>query len=177
MPTDPTGVGMARENLGQSVARQMIPARQSAIDNVRGLYDAVDPAGEVRLQLPLDEMQSAQDKFLGPGTFGQGKGTAQALDTARAIGSVETPSLITNMRPLASNEVSLGPAVRRYGISPTELQGSGQTGYAGEVRALRQSPFGFGLVNRNGKPLEQVAERMHEDGYLDQPDVGELLQS
>jgi hypothetical protein len=173
--TAPNGLAMAREDLGQMVTRRVTPQREAAKARVNALYEAVDPSGEVRLNLPVDEFAAARDKYLGPGTFGQGKGTAQAIDTANAIGTVKTPALITNMRQAASDEIPLGVAVRRLGIHPDELKGSGTTGYAGEVRSLRESTFGRGLVNKNGKSLERVAERMHEDGYLERADVSELL--
>jgi hypothetical protein len=44
------------------------------------------------------------------------------------------------------------------------------------VRYLKESKFGRGLVNKNGRSLDHLAERMHADGYLDSPDPHELLQ-
>jgi hypothetical protein len=171
--TDPTGLAMARESLGQSITRQVMPERDAAMQRVRELYDSVDPAGEIRLQLPLDEFAAARDKFLGPGTFGQGKATAQALKTAQDIGTETTDAVVTKMGQPAAIEATLGRAVRRVGIDPAEL--GNQSGYAGEVRYLKQSGFGKNLVNKNGQSLEQVAERMHADGYLDAPDAHELI--
>lgn len=172
-PTQATGPAMARENLGQSVARAVIPARAAEKARVSALYDAVDPAGEVKLQLPIDDLTAARDKFLGPGTFGQGSGAENALRAANEVGTEQTPAVVSTMRPAGVDERTLGQEVRRLGIHPDELKNA--TGYAGEVRHLRESSFGRGMVNKNGRSLEDMAARMHEDGYLDQPDVGELV--
>ncbi len=101
---DPTGPAMARENLGLAVSRATVPAREAEISRVRALYDGVDPEGAVRLQLPIDDLQGARDKFLGDGTFGQGKGAEEALAAAKQVGTETTPAVITKNRRLAETQ-------------------------------------------------------------------------
>lgn len=178
--TDPRGLASARDDLGQTVARTMIPARNAEKTRVRELYDAVDPEGAVRLQLPLDDFTAARDRYLGAGTFGQGKGAADALKTAREIGLSETPTQITKAQPLkpgpaTGDDMTLGAAVRQVGIHPDELRGG--AGYSGEVKYMKESKFGKNLVTKNGKSLDHLAERMFERGYLEEPDVGRLIEA
>lgn len=178
-PTNPLGVASAREDLGQTVSKQMNAARTAERARVSGMYENVDPDGLVRLQLPIDELTAARDKYLGAGTFGQGSGAASALKTARDVGLTETPTVVTKAQPLkpgaaSGDDMTLGAAVRQLGIHPNELQGG--AGYGGEVRHMKESKFGKNLVNKNGKSLDRLAEQMYERGYLDEPDVGRLIE-
>lgn len=89
------------------------PAERAATANVNRLFDAV-PADEAVMQLPLQRMQDAQTRFLGPGTFGKGGATAeQAMQTATNIG-MDQASLTPHAVPfdqIQSLRSSIGEAI------------------------------------------------------------------
>lgn len=78
-------VQQAAEDFGTQVERFARPAEEAARARVSGLYDAVDPFDESRLQLPIERMQSAKEKFMGRGTFGSGRAVDEAISTAKTI--------------------------------------------------------------------------------------------
>lgn len=85
-PVAPT-VNDAANRAGNAISGFAIPAQRQATQNVRSLFQAI-PDAEATMQLPLQEMQNAQTRFVGPGTFGKGNGLVeQAMRTATHIGT------------------------------------------------------------------------------------------
>jgi hypothetical protein len=85
-PVAEGGVQQAADDAGSAISRYAIPAERNAGQRVNELFDAV-PSNEAMMHLPLQQMQNAQTRFLGPGTFGKGAGTAeQAMQAATHIG-------------------------------------------------------------------------------------------
>ena len=128
----------------------------------------------VALELPLDAMSDAM-RPLGPGTVGAGKDAQALLRAAMDIGSDQADDVAAGVNRVGAQDTdkTLGQAVRALGISPEEMKSGGM---AGEIRWLRESlKGGRGLVNKNGRRLEDLAARMYEDGYLETPDATELL--
>jgi hypothetical protein len=89
----------AAEDAGNAISTFAIPARQAEAQRVSEMFDAVDTAGEARFQLPIDRMEQAQARYLGPGTFGSGKDVRAAIKTAQELSqesaSAEQPRLVT----------------------------------------------------------------------------------
>lgn len=163
-PVDLT-VQDAAARAGGAVQKFGVQARADATDVVRKAFDAVDPFGEARLMLPLQEMRAAQAKFLGPGTFGTGQRAAQAIQAAEDAGTVLLPA-VKPSKQIASE--GLAKAVRRAG---------GIKGKSGELRDLGIKQSGTtGLVNnRSGRDLDILAEEMAQRGYIGSADPDELL--
>jgi hypothetical protein len=90
----------AAEDAGNAISRAAIPARQAETQRVSNLFDAVDPQGEARFQLPIDRMEQAQARYLGPGTFGSGRDARAAIKTAQELtqegaAAADQPRLVT----------------------------------------------------------------------------------
>lgn len=80
-----TTVQDSANRAGSAIQSFAVPAERAAGQNVNQLFDAI-PSGTA-MQLPLQQMQTAQTRFLGPGTFGKGGAAAeQAMGTATNIG-------------------------------------------------------------------------------------------
>lgn len=146
------------------------PAREQATTNVRAAFDAVDPFNETALHLPVDKMQGAVDKYLGPGTFGTGSRARDAVRVAQEVGTEALPAVKATK---AGPDETLLAAVRKAGINPNSISSKQ---FAGEVRDLRQSAGMGGITNsKSGKPLERVAESMYEQGFIPDGDPATLL--
>jgi basic membrane lipoprotein Med (substrate-binding protein (PBP1-ABC) superfamily) len=79
-------VQQAAEDAGTAISGFAIPAEAAARRNVSSLFDAIPPE-QATMHLPIEQMQAAQSRYLGPGTFGKGAATAeQAIASATDIG-------------------------------------------------------------------------------------------
>lgn len=146
-----------------------VPGMEKAAGKrVSAAFDGIDPFGEVKIQLPIDEMRAARDKFLGPGTFGTGNKTAEALREAEQIGLENvTVGAPKNARSLPQ---TLAQAVRKAG----GLRADG----TGELASLTNKGSGSsGLVNRNGMPSDLMAEEMAARGFIKNADPDALVQA
>jgi hypothetical protein len=163
-------VNDAANRAGHAIQDFAIPERQLASKNVRDAFDAVDPFDESALNLPINEMKTAKDRFLGPGTFGTGSRAQQAIDTAEQVGT-ET---IDAIKPASAKGVQdLVQAVRAAGgINTTSKSGRE---LAGEIRNLRESGLNNLVRPGKGQSIERMAEQMHEAGYLPDDDPATLL--
>jgi hypothetical protein len=159
----------AAERAGAAIQNFALPAERDAAKNVSREFEAVDPFDETRLNLPIEDMQKAADKYLGPGTFGTGSGARQAIDTATQVGTQLLPAI----KPLpqsAGQMQSLEQAVRGLGgIQPGEF-------LSGEIDALRpKQSRTTGLYSRNGLNVEDMAQRMHDRGFIPDADPATLV--
>lgn len=84
-------VQQAAENFGNGLTAAVRPAEAEASKAVRAAFDAVDPFNETRFKIPMAEMRGAQQKYLGPGTFGTGSKAQQAINEAARIGEEAIP--------------------------------------------------------------------------------------
>lgn len=81
------------QEVGNSITEFAIPAERQAARRVSELFDSVPP-DEAMMHLPLQAMDDARARFLGPGTFGKGAGLVDtAIDEANNIGMRRVPSL------------------------------------------------------------------------------------
>jgi hypothetical protein len=81
----------AAARAGNAIQAYALPAEAAARRNVGALFDAV-PADQAVMNVPVDAMTAARDKFLGPGTFGKGGGAVdQAIQSAQNIGTIRVP--------------------------------------------------------------------------------------
>jgi hypothetical protein len=124
------------------------------------------------LYLPIKEMQAQQGKYLGEGTFGTGGKAAEAIATAKRIGTIEIPAVAPLARETANNSQTLEQAVRSAGGIR-----AGSRGGSGELRDLgiRQSGT-TGLVNnKTGQSADLLAEQMYQRGYIPDADPSTLM--
>lgn len=134
-PTAVGGVAQARQDLGATVADQMIPEYSRLKGQVSDMYNRVDPNDLTRLSLPLNDMQAAVNKYLGNGTFDQGSSAVNALREATRIGTQEgAPVTSTVLQPVEG---------RSYKWAPQEVTSPGPTEAAPvswrDVQSLRSS--------------------------------------
>lgn len=161
----------AANRAGGAIGDYAKQAYGAASKRVNAAFDAVDPFNESAILLPLDEMAAAKAKFLGAGTFGDGSKSAQALATARQVGTQELPAVkITPAKTIKTQ--SLEQAIRSQGgIHSDDI-------LAGEVRGLTNKQSGTtGLVTKYGKSSEDLAQTMFERGFIPDNDPATLLSS
>lgn len=158
----------AANRAGGAIQSYATQARAGAGRDVSRAFDAVDPFNESALHLPIDEMQAAANKYLGAGTFGESSKAAQALATARQVGTEELPAIAATTQKAAGKTQSLEQAVRSAG---------GIRGGAGELRDLGIKQSGTtGLVNnKSGKAADLLAEEMHSRGFIPDNDPATLF--
>lgn len=160
----------AAQRAGTAIQNFAVPMREQATKNVRGAFEAVDPFGETALNLPISEMERAAGQFLGEGTFGTGGRAAQAIETAKRVGTETLPAV----KPLTQKELgktqNLEQAVRSLG-------GIRDTGYlSNELKELGRKQSGTtGLIGKQGKDVEKMAELMFERGFIPDNDPALLL--
>lgn len=82
---DVNGFASARADMGNAIARAVIPEEAAASRVISGKYGAVDPAGTEAIGLPIKQMQAAVDKYMGRGTFGSSNEATNALATAKGL--------------------------------------------------------------------------------------------
>ena len=163
-------VNDARANLGNAVVTAAKAGEAAGSRKVRNLFDAI-PQDEVQMHLPIDQMQAAKNKYLGRGSFGSGIAPAdQALNTARAIGTTTLDAL--KAAPVEKSQ-SLYDAVLSYGrinkSSPSAKM------LLGELKDLQASKQGAAVMANNGKSVDQVAQAMHERGFIPDEDPATLI--
>lgn len=160
----------AAQRAGGAIQGYAVPARANATENVRNAFEAVDPFGETALHLPIAEMERAQGKFLGAGTFGTGGRAADAINTAKQVGTETLPAVKALTQKEIGKTQNLEQAVRAAG-------GIRDTGYLSkELQELGRKQSGTtGLIGKQGKDVERMAEIMHERGFLPDNDPATLL--
>jgi hypothetical protein len=168
-PTDPRGFASARADLGAELERAMLPLREAQNARVSGLFESVDPDGLVRMRLPLDDMQGAADKFLGPGTVGQGGKAGQVLQEARRIGLESADGIAPTVA--GPGPRTLAQEVRRAG----GLSMGQNSGVLSEVKALGKDVKNLTRRGSAGLSPAKMAEKLHEKGILPDEDVNTLL--
>lgn len=158
------------QEVGNNIADYAIPAHQQAKKGVTAAFNSVDPFNESRVLLPIDQMRAAKDKFIGPGTFGSGGSAQQAINEAERIGTEALPGIRQAAQGRQPQDIA--QAVRALGgINPDSAGGMNK-----EIAELTRKQTGTtGLVSRNGRTIDQVAEHLHERGFLESPDPAELL--
>lgn len=157
----------AAARAGSAIQSYAVPARAAAGKRVSSAFDAVDPFGESAVHLPIDEMQAAAAKYLGPGTFGAGGKADSALQAARQAGMQELPAIKATAQSMAGQGQTLEQAVRSAG---------GLRGNSGELRDLgiRQSGTTGLINNKSGKSADLLAEEMQRRGFLPDADPATL---
>lgn len=161
-------VNEAADNAGNLIGNFAKSARANKTDEVRQLFEAVDPFNDTAIKLPIDAMKAQKAKFMGPGTFGKGTAANSALSTAEDIGTTVLPAIKPISKASAKTQ-SLEQAVRAAG----GLRGSG-----GELADLGIKQSGTtGLINnKTGKPADLLAEEMHARGFLPDNDPATLFE-
>lgn len=165
-PTAPAGAAMARADTGAAIGNYAQGARGAAKAATRAAYQEV-PQDEAALYLP--DLAAIRDKYFGRGVFTGRDAADSAVRTAQEIGTYTPPvgRIVT-----ADTAPTLAQAVRRAG----GLSISNNSGLSGEVAGLRGDLKN--LVMRNGgKSLADMAEAMHEAGYIADDGTETLLKA
>lgn len=125
----------AGNRAGSAIAGYALPAEAAARQNVSSLFNAV-PDAEAQIQLPLQQMQAAQTRFVGPGTFGKGNGTVeQAMQAATHIGMDPLNPLTPRSVPFSQLQAlrsSIGEAI-------TGAQANGQNQAAAALTTMKNA--------------------------------------
>jgi len=163
-PIAPNGAAQMRQDTGEAIGRFAQTARKSAKAETRAAYEAV-PQDEAALYLP--DLASVRDKYFGPGSFSGRGAVDSAANTADQIGRVGIAG-----EPAAPGlrSLSLSQAVRRAG----GLSIAGSSGRRGELEALKGDLKNLVRTN-GGDRLDQMAQRMHEAGYIADDGVDTLI--
>jgi hypothetical protein len=117
-PIDNT-VQDAASRAGSAIQGYAVSAEAAARKGVSDLFDAI-PSDQAVMNIPLDAMTAARDKFLGPGTFGKGGAAVdQAIQTAQRIGTTPAASDASQLLPqpvpfeqLQNLRSSIGEAIK-----------------------------------------------------------------
>lgn len=159
----------AAQRAGSAIEDYAKSAYKSAGKKVTDAFNAVDPFNESAVLLPIDDMVSARSKYLGPGTFGDGTKSAQAIATAQDVGTMALPP-VKAVPQSAGRVQTLEQAVRSQGgIRPGEYLGR-------EITELgRKQSKTTGLVAKTGRDVEAMADVMFERGFIPDNDPATLL--
>ena len=159
----------AAQRAGSAIEDYAKSAYKSAGKKVTDAFNAVDPFNESAVLLPIDDMVSARSKYLGPGTFGDGTKSAQAIATAQDVGTMALPP-VKAVPQSAGRVQTLEQAVRSQGgIRPGEYLGR-------EITELgRKQSKTTGLVSKSGRDVEAMADVMYDRGFIPDNDPATLL--
>lgn len=159
----------AAQRAGSAIEDYAKSAYKSAGKKVTDAFNAVDPFNESAVLLPIDDMVSARSKYLGPGTFGDGTKSAQAIATAQEVGTQALPA-VKAIPQSAGRVQTLEQAVRSQGgIRPGDYLGR-------EIAELgRKQSKTTGLVAKTGRDVEAMADVMFERGFIPDNDPATLL--
>lgn len=159
----------AAQRAGSAIEDYAKSAYKSAGKKVTDAFNAVDPFNESAVLLPIDDMVSARSKYLGPGTFGDGTKSAQAIATAQDVGTMALPP-VKAVPQSAGRVQTLEQAVRSQGgIRPGEYLGR-------EITELgRKQSKTTGLVSKAGRDVEAMADVMYDRGFIPDNDPATLL--
>lgn len=168
-------VQQSAENFGNALGPEVRAADEAARARTAAAFDAVDPFDETRFILPIPQMEAAQQRFMGRGTFNGGANATRAIDTARDIGE-ETLEAVTP---------SAAPGVRRQGqdivqaiksLGGIKQDSKGAQLLAGEIRDLKQTGNMRSIIqNGRGQSPDTLAEAMHAQGFLPDADPATLM--
>lgn len=168
-------VQQSAENFGNALGPEVRAADEAARARTAAAFDAVDPFDETRFILPIPQMEAAQQRFIGRGTFNGGANATRAIDTARDIGE-ET---------LEAVKPSAAPGVRRQGqdivqaiksLGGIKQDSKGAQLLAGEIRDLKQTGNMRSIIqNGRGQSPDTLAEAMHAQGFLPDADPATLM--
>lgn len=159
----------AAQRAGSAIDDYAKSAYKGAGKKVTDAFNAVDPFNESAVLLPIDDMVATRSKYLGPGTFGDGTKSAQAIATAQDVGTMALPP-VKAVPQSAGRVQTLEQAVRSQGgIRPGEYLGR-------EITELgRKQSKTTGLVSKAGRDVEAMADVMYDRGFIPDNDPATLL--
>jgi len=161
-------VSEAADIAGNQIGNFGKSARANESQRVSSMFEGVDPFNETAIELPIDAMYAAKDKFLGPGTFGKGTSASTAIRTAENIGTQVLDAIDPIARGGANKSQNLEQAVRAAG---------GIRGRSGELRdvGIRESGTTGLINNKSGQAEDVLAEEMYRRGFIPDNDPRTLL--
>lgn len=167
-PIQVGGSAQARADFGTAVGRYASPEEGRLSKFAGQAFEDVDPNNVVELGLPFAKFQGAIDKYLGPGTFGQGSKAMEAMRTAKGVGQIEVPAV--KAVTAGPKTTPLATAVRRAG----GLSIKDHSGLRGELAGLKGDLKNLVRTNGGQSPA-RLAEKMHEAGFIADDDAATLL--
>lgn len=140
-PTDANGFTSARADMGNAITSRVIPEEKNIGKQISKMYEGIDPTGAARVELPIGQMNSAVEKYLGPGTFGGGGDPQRAVATAKAITSSEGASTLLNnpgvptttWRETQRLRSSMGEAIQRAKEAGNKQEAAALTSQLGSL--------------------------------------------
>lgn len=151
----------AAENFGNAMAPRIQSGDQAARRATSTAFDAIDPAGAAQVTLPIDKLDAALEKFLGPGSTGGG--TARALvDEAKRIGLVAAEDGTKSLKAVPFEHLqrlraSLGDAARAAKQAGNNQEAAALSKMVGEIDATVER-----VVSGNPLPGEHFPADMAE---------------
>lgn len=165
-------INEARANAGNAIADYAKSAEKSASQRVRDLFDAVESQDDVRMFLPIDQMEAARAKYLGRGSFGVGAGPAdQAISTAKEIGTTALDAV--KAAPMQKQQSLYDAVLSAGGIHKNSPSGRQ---LLGELKDLAASKQGNAVRANSGKSADLLAQEMHARGFIPDEDPATLIQ-
>lgn len=165
-------INEARANLGNATVSAAKAGEKSASQRVRNLFDAVESQDEVKMFLPIDQMEAAKGKYLGRGSFGAGGGPAdQAINTAKEIGTTTLDAM--KAAPVQKQQSLYEAVLSAGGIHKNSPSGRQ---LLGELKDLSASKQGSAVRANSGKSADLLAQEMHARGFIPDEDPATLIQ-
>lgn len=165
-------VNEARANLGNATVSAARAGEKAASQRVRSLFDAVESQDDVRMFLPIDQMEAARGKFLGRGSFGAGGGPAdQAINTAKEIGTTTLDAV--KAAPMQKQQSLYEAVLSAGGIHKNSPSGRQ---LLGELKDLAASKQKAAVRANSGKSADLLAQEMHARGFIPDEDPATLIQ-
>lgn len=165
-PVDPRGFRSAQQDFGAAALDAVRKGDAAAKARTSAAYQAV-PLDEASIYLP--ELAPIRDQYFPAGAFGGRAAVDEAVNTAERIGTINVPGIMPT-RGARVQGATLSQAIR--GMGGISIQNN--SGLRGEVSALRGELKN--LVRQNGgRSPADVAEAMHEAGYISSPSTQELF--
>lgn len=141
----------AADRAGSAVQASAVPARKAATEKVRKAFEEIDPFDQSKLHLPIPEMEDAVNMFLGKGTFGTGSRAAQALETAKAVGTF--PETV-NFRTLQNLRSSIGEAAQQAEAKGAAKEAAALKAMVGEIDSRVNRAAGGSVDPREHFPYD-----------------------
>ena len=84
-PVVATGSKTAQQDMGSAISSRVIPEEKAVSKLVSKQYADVDAAKKETINLPVEDMQAAVNKYMGRGTFSANDDAQTALGTAKSL--------------------------------------------------------------------------------------------
>jgi hypothetical protein len=165
-PVNPLGLASSMSETGEAIGKFAIEGRKNARDATSAIYNSV-PQDEALLYGA--DLASIRDKFYGPGVFTDRGAVDRAVATADKLGSVAVPMV----KASKGSDQTLVQAVKAAG--GINRNAGSSLDFRGEIKDLMQGNLGRISYANKGKTIDNMADRMHELGFIPDRDPVTLI--